>query len=121
MEQNNSKTISARSLIAIGIGICAILLLTLATSFLIATAVYLLPVHDSCLGICAMGTEAIAALAGGFTAARYAGSRGLIIGGICALAVWCILLTGNSDNMLISLFCMMIPGMAGGFAGSGRQ
>ena len=110
----NIKTIKS---LAAGVGVT--LLATVLFSLLAGGIVYFSPLNDSCLLLCAALVEIFSALAGGFTAARLNGSRGLITGLLCGVIAAVILIPGSSNSLpaLISLPSLLIPGAVGGIAG----
>ena len=120
MEKSVNSGMTVRTFISIAMGAGASLLMILLLSFAVSATVYLLPVNDGCLHICAPIIIAVSAFGGGYLSARYHGSRGLILGLICALIVWLILLIGGGGDILLKLACLTLPAMAGGFGGSGR-
>lgn len=119
MEKGILGNFSLKTLKSILIGIGAALVAILALSGIASLIVYLSPMLDSNLMIFAIIIEAIAIFAGAYIAAHLHGSRGLIMGLICAIGIYCLLLLigTNAISPLLKLAYCAICGMAGGFFG----
>ena len=103
-------------LIGTGAAIVGMLLLAFISSLII----YFTNLAESSLPAFAIIITAIAAFGGAFLAARLNGSRGLIMGLICGLLLFVILLLFGSSggvSIWLQLLCCALPGMAGGFLG----
>lgn len=101
-------------------GIFAALLLMLVLSFIAALVVHIGGMLDRSLYICAILVEILAVFGGAYLAGRMHGRRGLMIGLICGLTVFLLLLifggAGQISLWLKLLYCAF-AGMAGGFLG----
>ena len=118
MIKNIFKDLSPRMIKGISLGLAAAAAAILVLSFIISLIVYHSNLTESSLPAFALAIIVIAAFGGGFLAARLNGSRGLINGLICGLALFCLLLilrSGSNIPVPLQLLCCCLPGMAGGF------
>ena len=102
------------------IGLAAAIGLILIFSFITSIIIHNSSLLDSALYPAAIIIEVLAVFGGSFIAAKMHGSRGLIIGLICGLLIF-VLILFLGDHSQVSIFFKLLyclfAGMAGGFLG----
>ena len=118
MERKLDGQFNAHLVKSIGLGVGAMLLLLVVLS-LPAAVVFFTPLDNSALPISVLIVEALAGAGGGFAAAKFFHRRGLVIGAVCALIVWLILLLGGGEGIspVLSLLALAAGGGCGGLIG----
>ncbi len=100
-------------------GLLAALALLLTFSLPAALIVYFSPLSETALTGVALLLDALAAGAGGWYAARRAGSRGLLCGALTALflAPLLLLIGPQTTGPAAQLLCCVVPALIGGIVG----
>ena len=119
MQEKLAKANIPQMFLSILIGLVVTLLILFVLSLLTGIVVYYSSMSERLLPGCATAIIIIGAACGGFCAARYNGSRGLLIGLItAALAAGLAMLFGGIEaRPALKVICYLLPGMLGGIVG----